>query len=133
MIEQENSLRIRAHHGLCFSFFRGKGYSETFTENMNRIFEQLKENPSILLIDHADDVCSACPNYDGVQCKDAALVKTFDDAVLSRCGLSAETTLSWKEFKQRVDQNILKPGKRGEICGCCEWNDLCSSLEQSEK
>ena len=60
MIEQENSLRIRAHHGLCFSFFRGKGYSKTFTENMNRIFEQLKENPSILLIDHADDVCSAC-------------------------------------------------------------------------
>lgn len=27
---------LRAHHGLCLHFFRGKGYSGAFVENMAR-------------------------------------------------------------------------------------------------
>ena len=33
--------RIRAHHGMCFSFFKEKGYSGEFTENMWAMKEKL--------------------------------------------------------------------------------------------
>ena len=29
-----SSFDVRAHHGLCMSFFEGKGYSDSFTANM---------------------------------------------------------------------------------------------------
>ena len=54
--------RIRAHHGMCFSFFRGKGYSGEFTENMWEMKRKLEQNPEVVLLDATDDVCAHCPN-----------------------------------------------------------------------
>lgn len=41
--------KIRAHHGMCLSFFQGKGYSGDFVENMARMKAILAENPEIIL------------------------------------------------------------------------------------
>lgn len=54
--------RIRAHHGMCFSFFRGKGYNEAFIKNMQAMKDALSENPEVILLCAADDVCACCPN-----------------------------------------------------------------------
>ena len=43
--------KIRAHHGMCLSFFQGKGYSGDFVENMVRMKAILAENPEIILMD----------------------------------------------------------------------------------
>ena len=42
--------KIRPHHGMCFSFFQGKGYSGAFTENMAAMKERLEENPEVTLL-----------------------------------------------------------------------------------
>ena len=55
-------VRIRAHHGMCFSFFQGKGYSGEFTENMWEMKRKLARNPEVILLDRTDDVCAHCPN-----------------------------------------------------------------------
>ena len=41
--------KIRAHHGMCLSFFQGKGYSGDFVENMSRMKAILEKNPEISL------------------------------------------------------------------------------------
>lgn len=123
--------RIRPHHGMCFSFFRGKGYSGEFTENMQNLKEKLEENPEVILFCGADDVCARCPNNQAGRCinTDTGLpsdkAETYDLQVLACLGLSEGTQMRWEDFAASVEKNILVPGKREEICGDCQWNALC--------
>lgn len=117
--------RIRAHHGMCFSFFRGKGYNGEFTDNMWAMKEKLDRNPEIILIQGTDDVCDRCPNNQAGVCASAAKVQDYDEQVLTRCGLVLETCIKWNNFKELVGEHILSVGKREEICGDCQWNELC--------
>ena len=42
--EPEIVHRIRPHHGMCLYFFEGKGYSNTFSEHMAQVKEELLQN-----------------------------------------------------------------------------------------
>ena len=114
---------LRAHHGMCLYFFRGKGYSGQFVENMGKMKAVLEENPTIRLMDSPDDICAACPNKVTEPCAEKA--SRYDREVLRRCGLCAGQRLSYREFSGNVIETILKPGKREEICGDCQWSSLC--------
>ena len=46
---------IRAHHGMCLTFFQGKGYSGDFVENMGAMKKILEQNPLIRLVEGYDD------------------------------------------------------------------------------
>lgn len=115
--------RLRAHHGMCLPFFRGAGYSGAFVENMTRMKGILEENPTICLMDSTDDICAACPNRLEESCAEKA--SRYDREVLSRCGLSAGQQMSYRDFSRQVVETILRPGKREEICGDCQWSSLC--------
>lgn len=117
--------RIRAHHGMCFFFFRGEGYSGEFTDNMRALQERLAMNPEVILLQGTDDVCAHCPNNRGGACVFAEQTAAYDRQVLDLCGLSAGTRIRWEEFEKLVRENILARGKRKGICGECEWNELC--------
>ena len=114
---------IRAHHGMCLYFFRGKGYSGAFVANMGRMKEFLEETPGLHLMDSCDDLCAACPNKFTETCAEKA--SRYDREVLRRCGLSVGDTLSYRDFSMRVMNTILRPGLRGSICGDCQWSSLC--------
>ncbi len=118
--------RIRAHHGMCFVFFQGKGYSGEFTENMWAMKEKLEQNPEVVLVQETDDVCAHCPNNAAGECSSAEKVADYDGQVLAYCGIEPGKPIRWKEFSGLVSENILRPGRREEICGGCEWNELCS-------
>ena len=121
--------RLRAHHGMCLPFFRGEGYSGAFVENMTRMKVVLEENPLICLMDSADDICAACPNRLTESCAEKA--SRYDREVLRRCGLSAGEQMPYRDFSRRVTDTILRPGKRQEICGDCQWSSLCVWKESS--
>ena len=114
---------LRAHHGMCLYFFRGKGYSGQFVENMGKMKAVLEENPTIRLMDSPDDICAACPNKVTEPCGEKA--SRYDREVLRRCGLSVGDTLSYEEINKKVVETILRPGLRGSICGDCQWSGLC--------
>ena len=114
---------LRAHHGMCLYFFQGKGYSGKFVENMGAMKEILEENPLVRLLEGYDDVCAACPNKLTETCAEKA--SRYDREVLGRCALSPGETLSFRDFSRRVEDTILRPGKREEICGDCQWSSLC--------
>ena len=119
-----SSYRIRAHHGMCLYFFRGRGYSGEFVENMGKMKALLEENPQIRLMDGYDDICAACPNKLTETCAEKA--SRYDREVLRRCGLSAGDTMPYLDFSEKVVEAILRPGVREEICGDCQWSSLCN-------
>ena len=115
--------KIRAHHGVCLYFFQGKGYSGEFVENMSRMKAILEKNPEISLMDSPDDICAACPNRLTENCAEKA--SRYDREVLRRCGLFVGEQLPYRDFSRKGIEPILRPGKRAEICGDCQWSSLC--------
>ena len=121
-----SSYRIRPHHGLCLTFFEGKGYSEEFVQNMARIKERSGTNQIIEIVQTADQVCGSCPNSDG-RCKSQSKVGALDEKVISLCGLVEGQRMEFARFLALVEERILKTGKLGEVCSQCEWYSLCST------
>lgn len=127
-----NEYKVRAHHGMCLAFFEGKGYSSEFTDHMTEMKEKLAADPGICIITDTDDICSACPNNHKGSCTTAAKAAGYDRQVLSYCHLEEGAELTWKEFDKLVLENILKTGKRKEICGDCQWDAICSRAFQEK-
>lgn len=121
---------IRAHHGLCTLFFRGFGYDDNFSRNMEAVIRQLQKNPQIIVSKEPDDICRACPHKDEKQCQAFLKVENYDRRVLDFCQLTPESELSWEQFRSRVLETILLPGHRRNVCGDCEWNHLCETMEE---
>jgi hypothetical protein len=127
-----NSL-LRPHHGMCFQYYEGKGYSEDFTDHMGRVIRSLKADPmqTIRLTAGADAVCEKCPNDQNGVCADRIKVDRYDAAVLRICGLRSGDTLSYGAFLSAVREKILNAGLRGGICGDCVWDGICRRKEQT--
>lgn len=117
--------RIRAHHGMCFSFFQGKGYSGDFTENMWAMKEKLEQDPEVVLLEEVDDVCARCPNNQEGVCTSGGKAQDYDRQVLEHCKLLPGTRIKWKAFEKKVQELIINTGEREKICGNCQWNEIC--------
>ena len=136
---EKRNLRLRAHHGMCLAFFEGKGYSDAFTARMSAVKSGLEEDPDqmITLVCAADDICSACPNDRVGACISIEKVNRYDRDVLNICGITKKQPalhetepdpiqIPFSEFSRLVRENILDvPGKRRQICGDCQWNEIC--------
>lgn len=123
--------KLRAHHGMCLAFFIGKGYSSSFVENMSKQKEYLEQNnPTIEIVCNPDHICKKCLHNEKGRCTSIEKVDVYDHSVLSACQLKESTTMVWKDYSQLVTQKVFKTGKRKEICGNCEWNEICSELEK---
>lgn len=117
---------IRPHHGVCFAFFKGNGYSGDFTENMSKILTDLeKTNPLILISASKDTVCAKCPNDLRGVCKTEEKVVRYDEKVLKLCEIKDGTVLHYRDFKKMIFEKILAKDKREEVCLDCEWSDIC--------
>lgn len=124
----DNPLPLRPHHGLCMAFFRGQGYSSGFTASLASRLEELDgTDRSIILTVGTDAVCAPCPHNGGGICDAAEKVAAYDRAVLDRCGLEAGTVCAFSTFTRLVQDRIIGPGRRREICGSCQWDRLCAA------
>lgn len=132
-MKDKNMVRLRPHHGMCLAYFEGKGYSDGFTENMQRMLEFLEKDVQVELTVAGDEICQACPNLKENVCISAELVKMYDNKVLQMCGLKSGDQISFTKFVDCVQKKILGNGKRMEICGGCQWNDICSHKESRWK
>lgn len=118
---------LRPHHGMCFQFYEGKGYSEDFTDHMGRIIREMEADPSqiIKLQVETDIVCENCPNNEAGVCSTADKVKRYDEAVLKVCNLAEGEEISFAEFTKLVRDKIINAGIRSDICGDCSWDYIC--------
>lgn len=116
---------LRPHHGMCLAYFKGYGYSDEFSEHMRKVQDYLKTDAIVRLAVETDIICSKCPNNINGACEKPELVASYDSEVLRRCGLSEGEELQFTEFFALVQEKILGQGLRGEICGDCQWNEIC--------
>jgi hypothetical protein len=124
------NVKIRAHHALCLQFFCGKGYNNSFIENMKYISNVLCKNPLITIIDYGDDICSECPNFmNHEKCLDQEKVSLYDSKVLQYCSIKSGSIMYWNDFQDAVYKNILSVHKRGMICKECKWNEICENYK----
>lgn len=118
---------FRPHHGLCFSFFQGKGYSPAFTENLRKILTELSTNNlPVCLTAGPDPVCAKCPNNLDGKCSSFEKVQRYDHAVLALCSLKEGDILPYHTFCEHIRSSILNTGKRREVCADCSWDSLCT-------
>lgn len=122
---------LRPHHGMCFQFYEGKGYSEDFTDHMGRIVRDMEVDPfqMVKLKVGTDIVCENCPNNEAGMCTSQDKVPRYDREVLKACGLSEDDEISFERFRMLVKNKIIQAGIRREICGNCTWDYICKSKE----
>lgn len=121
----EHAFTLRPHHGMCISFFVGKGYSDDFTAHMASIINVLSEDPLICLSSTTDVICKKCPNNTDGVCTTDEKAAQYDREVLKRCKLEDGVCMRYSDFSQLVHKHILHRGLREEICGDCQWSALC--------
>lgn len=121
---------LRPHHGMCLAYFAGEGYSNDFTAHMYRVQDYLKRDSVVRLVSRTDIICEKCPNNINGECEKPDLTARYDAEVLTRCGLSEGEKLRFSDFSALVKEKILAPGFRGEICGDCQWNELCMEFKE---
>lgn len=124
-MEKEKIYTLRPHHGMCLAYFEGKGYSSSFCVHMGEVLEKLEKGARVKLTVAGDEICAACPNMKQGMCSTAERTAFYDRSVLDRCGLRENEILGFQEFVSKVEREILKPGKRKEICGGCQWDEIC--------
>lgn len=122
---KEYQYEIRAHHGMCLVFFTGKGYNDEFTKYMGEVKSRLEQNPLVCITCQTDKICQACPNNKNGICATAKKVEEYDRRILICCNLSEGEVMPFLDFQKLVYDNLLLAGKRKEICGNCEWDELC--------
>ncbi len=122
-----SKFRLRPHHALCLQFFSGHGYSNEFNDNIVSILSALKENPQIEIVSSADDLCKCCPNLIGNDCKDCEDVREKDRRVCIECRFSPGDITTAENFFRTAYNRIIADGKLGEVCGICQWSDICKA------
>lgn len=126
-----SNYNLRAHHALCIQFFEGRGYSDEFVQEMKEIIKILDEsNPKVTVVKNCDIICRACPNNAGGACFFEQKVNNFDRRCLEICELQAEDKLSWSELKKCAFEKIVAANRLGEVCGDCEWFQLCAKTKE---
>lgn len=106
---------------LCLLGYRGKGYSESFCENMTEIYEKLRLHPETLveIIEGPDDICRAYPADQHSHCEDPSVFDK-DGEILRLLGAQIGDKASWSVICEAVKESV-QPGDIGVICSNCRW------------
>ncbi len=118
---------FRGHHLVCFNFFKGKGYSKRFVDNLTRLLQRAECGEPVTIVTGPDDACRACPHLNENRCShkpgsDAA-VDRMDEMTLDYLQLKPGEKVSWENVKAKI--NTI-PGKWYDVfCQECEWFEIC--------
>lgn len=121
-------LKFRPHHFLCALGYQGKGYSDTFVANFDRISGQLKrgsagDSTSIQVVSGSDSICAPCPHRRGESCSSEWKIKKLDDAHAEVLGIRSGDVLSWGEAKVLLKRKMTLE-THDSICSPCSWKAL---------
>lgn len=124
----KHAICLRPHHLLCIQKYMGYGYDEAFTLNMDRLVCLFKSNPDarIVITEGGDDLCASCPNYTDNACLSEEKTDLMDKKVLAYCRLSYSDTGNWRELSGMAGAIFGTAGFE-DICGDCQWKELCDS------
>lgn len=122
---KEDSLKLRPHHALCIRFFRGKGYSKDFTDNMIKTIQRLNNGEEFTFATGMDTLCFRCPNNISGTCTSEKKVQHYDRKVSELLDLKEGSLLDYQTLYQKISSAIMDKGLFDSICKDCSWQELC--------
>ena len=66
-------------------------------------------------------------------CKDIEKVNRYDAIAKNVLELEYGKEYNYSKIRTAVNDNIFKTGKLSDICGNCEWFELCTDVILSKK
>lgn len=126
-----NIIYLRPHHVLCLRFYRGEGYSSTFSEGMAAIARSLSCGEAIVRITSGvDDICKNCPRAcDGV-CLDEEKSARYDKLTARIADLKQNDTFTWADLQARLNKTVFTGDQFSSICRDCTWAYICHSIQK---
>lgn len=121
-------LCLRPHHLLCCLFFRGIGYSESFTSAMKEVCHRL-ETEDCVLVCGGDVLCAVCPHYVADCCSCGGRAERYDAQVLKLLNREYGDRISAGERRELLKKEILDPDFFASVCSDCEWAYICHAGE----
>lgn len=115
-------IKLRPHHLLCTQGYSGKGYSDGFVSNMDKVVDELRNKPGtkVQLVFTTDDLCIDCPNKLGDNiCESQEKVASFDGKTVKYFNLE-EKEYVYQEIIDEIDRNITED-ILSDICQGCGW------------
>lgn len=115
-------INLRPHHLLCTQGYSGKGYSDGFVSNMDKVVDYLRNNKDsrVKLIFSTDDLCIDCPNKLSEDlCSTQEKVKSFDSKTVKYFNLE-EREYDYHEITRFIDDNMTEE-MLADICEGCSW------------
>lgn len=136
-----DAIRFRPHHLLCMLTHVGKGYSETFTQNMGEILEQINQGETDVILEYGPDAICAPRLCD----KDDTTCHCLELHITDRDNETLEDFAKRPEFSMfkignrfRLTKNLInrlrdvyKTHEIRTACKGCEWYDLCTDISDN--
>jgi len=114
---------------MCTLGFEGKGYSEAFVANYQRIADSLRLAPVaggktlICVARNVDSICMPCPNRRDEKCATEEKIQKLDQAHAQVLGLKAGDVLSWDEAQELIAARMTEEAFE-QVCAPCSWKAL---------
>ncbi|HIJ60980.1 MAG TPA: DUF1284 domain-containing protein [Nitrospirae bacterium] len=122
--------RLRGHHLICLHFYKGRGYSEGFVNNLNEILKRAKDE-GIYIITGSDEVCKACPYlaFDSCNLTENAdeEIRQMDNLALELLNMQDGIEIKWQILSNKIPKIINSWKKR--YCFSCQWKEVCEINE----
>jgi hypothetical protein len=126
------AVRLRGHHLGCVQGFTGHGYDGPFTARLAAIAGALRADPTapVVLADGADDVCEACPHFQGSVCAREpgaeTRVRAHDAAFRAALGIAALGTVAIADVASFLALHMESRESLRIACSGCPWTGDCS-------
>jgi hypothetical protein len=148
MNNENNLIKLRAHHLLCLQGYQGYGYDERFKENLENKLNILKKNKvKVILTSSPDDLCKMCPNLKENICigtkssnesfnnnnnnNNNKIIKK-DLTIIKEIKIDINNKYLFKDLIKIVNNVFIKKSQLKDICLECQWTDECLWYQSRE-
>jgi hypothetical protein len=127
------TIKLRAHHLLCFLTYAGKGYSPSFTANYDRIADRIGKGEDILIVSGPDDICVPLLSEDDPHCLRDGIVERDRHAAHALAPLLSRRIEPGEQLNLDADavgrlRTAFTDGGIRKACSDCEWLKLCTDI-----
>ncbi|NTJ41541.1 DUF1284 domain-containing protein [Agrobacterium larrymoorei] len=130
------TIRLRGHHLLCMLTYVGKGYSQGFTVNYDRVAALLNAGEEIEIVSGPDDICSPLLCDGGAHCFNQSVTKRDEAALAAISDFLREPVAIGTRIRPTKDviaklRAGFAQGALRSACIDCEWGGLCDRVAAS--
>lgn len=127
------TVRLRAHHLLCMLTYSGKGYSDAFVHNFDRLVQRIGAGEAIELLAGPDDVCAPIADDPEEHCHCASVIErdrlaSGDLAPLVGVALAPGARLTLTAPLLARLRAAFAAGSIRRACEGCLWHAMCTEV-----